>query len=261
MRYMIRIAYDGKRFYGSQKQLDKKTIQGQFEKALSNIYCKDIKVKICSRLDRGVSALDFTLTYDTIEDNRDIDRVKRYLSKWFKDDVLIKSIQRVDDDFSCRHDPLSKTYCYIIDNNKFFNPLLNDIAYRGDNRLDVEYMKKCSKAFIRRGDFRAFSSPEDGESTIIQIDDISIESKDEIIYIRVTAKAFLRYEVRFIVGTLLQCGLHQADEEEITALLNSKEVKHKRLKAKGEALYLEKIRYKDIPEEENCFSSISFKRE
>ena len=68
MKILIRISFLGTSFYGTQKQSDKKTIQGDFESLLSRVYDEKVKVTISSRLDRGVHALDFALTFDVLND-------------------------------------------------------------------------------------------------------------------------------------------------------------------------------------------------
>ena len=65
MRILVNISYDGLYFIGSQKQPEGRTIQGEFEKLLSNLFNEEIKVIICSRLDAKVSARNFAFAFDT----------------------------------------------------------------------------------------------------------------------------------------------------------------------------------------------------
>ena len=79
MRYFIRIAFLGNGFYGTQKQKNHRTVQGDFEEKLSQIFDENIKVIISSRLDRNVNALDFALAFDTEKDTVSPDHLKYYL--------------------------------------------------------------------------------------------------------------------------------------------------------------------------------------
>ena len=55
MTIKIVISYDGTRFYGSQKQPDSITVQGELEKALSLLNIKT-KTNFSGRTDKGVHA-------------------------------------------------------------------------------------------------------------------------------------------------------------------------------------------------------------
>ena len=58
IRFKINISYDGSEFYGWQVQKDKRTIQGEIEKALQKIYKEKIPLYGAGRTDRGVHALN-----------------------------------------------------------------------------------------------------------------------------------------------------------------------------------------------------------
>ena len=53
--YKLSISYDGSNFHGFQIQKDKKTIQGEFQKALE-IFTDDYELNYSGRTDAGVHA-------------------------------------------------------------------------------------------------------------------------------------------------------------------------------------------------------------
>lgn len=56
MRYLIGFSYDGTDFYGYQKQLNKRTVQGEIETVLSKVLnCKTI-INASGRTDAKVHA-------------------------------------------------------------------------------------------------------------------------------------------------------------------------------------------------------------
>jgi tRNA pseudouridine38-40 synthase len=57
-KYLIKIAYDGLKFHGTQIQPDKRTVQGELEEHLSFLYNEPIKVTGGSRTDTLVHALE-----------------------------------------------------------------------------------------------------------------------------------------------------------------------------------------------------------
>ena len=54
---LLTISYDGTNYFGWQKQDNVKTIQGDLEKALSNLFKQNISIRGASRTDTGVHAL------------------------------------------------------------------------------------------------------------------------------------------------------------------------------------------------------------
>ena len=55
-RYIICFEFDGKEFFGSQIQPDRRTVQGELEKALCTLIKDNISIIISGRTDAGVSA-------------------------------------------------------------------------------------------------------------------------------------------------------------------------------------------------------------
>lgn len=259
MKYFIRLAFLGTNFYGSQRQSKDRSIQGEFEKALSVIYNCDINVSICSRLDRGVSALDYAITFTPTNSNIDCNKIKVYLSKYFKDEVFIKDVRIVDDDFSVR-DCLNKTYLYIIQNSKTFNPLLSSISYISKKKLDVDRINNGCKLLIGEHNFINLATMDKNEnkSSIQTILNAEAKETDDVIYIRITGKNFLRYEVRYIVAALLDYENNKLNDDSFNLLLNGESVKRIKMKMPSSGLCLEKINYKDIEDNGSIKLSILF---
>lgn len=248
MKIFIRISFLGTTFYGTQKQSDKKTIQGDFESLLSRLYNEKVKVTISSRLDRGVHALDFALSFDAPHDNVSLNHLEYYLRRSVSKDIFIKEVRKVDDEFSPRYSCKDKTYLYLIQNGENKNPLLNPFTYTPKHPLNIEKMKACLSLFKGLHDFRAFASPEGEEKTLLIIDNVSIEEKNHLLRIRFSSKAFLRYQVRFMVGACIYVAEGKLSLDEVkNALDNGKEL-HTRYKAEPQGLILEHINYPQIVE-------------
>lgn len=249
MRYFVRIAFIGSGFYGTQKQNDKITVQGVFEECLSNLFDEKISVKISSRLDRNVNALDFAFTFDSKTDKVDADYLKYYLARTFPSDILIKDVRIVDSSFSARYDCSYKQYCYLIQNGVKYNPLLRDITYIPKKELDVSKLKDALVLFEGEHDFKMFASPEGDEKTVLDIDSVSLVENRGIIAIRFTSKSFLRYQIRFMVGAMLSYERGKLTLDSIESLLSGKSMKFPRIKAEPQGLLLERIEYPSIEDD------------
>ncbi|MFA6829751.1 MAG: tRNA pseudouridine(38-40) synthase TruA [Bacilli bacterium] len=251
MRIMIRIAFYGKNYYGTQRQVDKPTIQNAFEKALSRCYQSPVKVTICSRLDKDVNAYDFALTFDAINDNMSLEHLHYYLNRTLGKDIFIRKLQYVDETFSPRYDCDFKSYVYTIQNGKEINPLLNTIVYSPTAPLDITKITEAMDLFKGQHDFRAFSTPEGDENTILSIADTQVFQKGDLLFIRVISKSFLRYQVRFMVGAAIRHALDKLSLETISGLLEGQNLKYLKLKAEPQGLTLEEIHYLAIDGESN----------
>ena len=65
MRVMLRVAYDGTNYCGWQIQPEALTIEGELDKALTDLLNEEIHVIGASRTDSGVHALDNVAVFDT----------------------------------------------------------------------------------------------------------------------------------------------------------------------------------------------------
>ncbi len=246
MKILIRISFLGTSFYGTQKQSDKKTIQGDFESLLSRVYDEKVKVTISSRLDRGVHALDFALTFDVPNDHVTLSHLEYYLKRSVSKDIFIKEVFPVDDNFSPRYDCTNKTYLYLIQNGTNINPILNPFTYTPTKPLDVEKFKACLSLFKGLHDFRSFASPEGEEKTLLVVDDVILEEQNDLLKIRFTSKAFLRYQVRFMVGTCIYVAEGKLTLDEVKESLATGKELRIRYKADPQGLILEQINYPQL---------------
>ena len=99
MRYLITFSYDGTNFNGYQKQPNLRTIQGELESALKFISGgNDITVNSSGRTDKGVHALNQKAHFD-LDKNITCYKLKCALNTYTKDDIYIKSVEAVADNF------------------------------------------------------------------------------------------------------------------------------------------------------------------
>ena len=83
-------------------------------------------------------------------------------------------------------------------------------------------MEKAGRFFLGEHDWTAFSSAHaEGENKVRNVTDLTIETvwdaraQAAIIEFRISAKGFLRYMVRSIVGTLLEVGRGEKSSDTI----------------------------------------------
>ena len=235
MKVMLVLSYDGSKFYGFQRQKNVRNVQGYLENTLSNILKEDILVKGAGRTDAGVHSLYQVVHFET---SKDINNLKNKLNNVLED-IKIKKVKVVNDDFHARHSALSKTYLYKIDlSGKKDSNYYNIIKYK----LDIKKMKEAAKLFLGTHDFHNFVSGfrDDYNSTIYKI---SIYKFNNTLYLKFTGRAFYRYMVRNLVGALIEIGKGKIDKSVIKDMLENPEVEKSLPTASPNGLYLLKIKY------------------
>lgn len=243
MQYLIRLAFNGRALYGTQKQPHSPSLQGEFEKALLIIYQKPVKVTICSRLDRFVSAEDYAVSFPVPEGGGiSSSHLLYYLQRTLGEDFLLRSIEEKDDSFSARYSALYKIYRYTLQKDR--NPIYNSISYCPEKEVDYDLFKEAVLSYQGLHDFKAFATPEKGENTLLSIDSVSFEEEKGLFYTRIQGKAFLRYQVRFLIGAALLVGTKEIDLSLLSRLLKGEDVFYPRHRAEPQGLVLEKIAYK-----------------
>ena len=122
MRYFMCFSYDGSKYNGYQKQPRKKTVQGELEKALTKINSeRKVSVVASGRTDAGVHAYNQRAHFDLDKEIK-CTRLRQSLNSLIPDDIYIKSICEVSDEFHARFDVKAKEYIYKI-NMGSYNPI------------------------------------------------------------------------------------------------------------------------------------------
>lgn len=242
MRYLIDFSYSGELFNGYQKQKGKRTIQGEIEKVLSNINNKDVIIHSSGRTDKGVNAIHQMAHFD-FDKKISCYKLKGALNSYLPSDIYVNDVIRVSNCFHARYMVKEKTYEYKI-NTGIYNPLLRTQVYQYCKQLNLKKMKKAIKYFKGKHDFTTFTSAEDKrEDKIRRITKVSLKQKENIIIIRFTAKGFLKYQVRNMVGTLIKVGENKVEVKTIPLLFNKKDRKSAHLCAPSEGLTLIDVKY------------------
>lgn len=239
-------SYDGSDFKGYQKQPKGRTIQGELESVLKKINGdRSISVVASGRTDAGVHAMNQKAHFD-LEEEMDLDKLLHSMNSMLPDDIYVKSIQRVSDNFHARYDATGKEYVYLINMGEY-NPLERKYVYQHKNKLDVVEMQRAMKYLEGTHSFKAFTKVdeerEDYVRTLSQTNvlrDLKDVNKITLVFI---GTGFMRYMVRNIVGTLIEIGEGRRRSEEIIDILRSEDRTMAGKTANPEGLYLRNVFY------------------
>ena len=75
------------------------------------------------------------------------------------------------------------------------------------------------------------------------ISSITIKERDKDICISFQGTGFLRYQVRMMVGCLIEVGKHRLDPKEVKTILDARNKEACRYNAQAQGLYLMKVNY------------------
>lgn len=246
MKYFMTFSYDGSKYKGYQKQSRAKTIQGEIEKALKIINDNEaISIHASGRTDAGVHALNQKAHFD-MEIKITCDKLLKALNSLLPEDIYIKEIIEVKENFHARFDAKAKEYIYKINMGEY-DPIERNYVYQHNKRLDVVEMERALKYLEGEHDFKSFSKvdeeKEDYVRAIVQTNltrDVKNVNKITISFV---GTGFLRHMVRNMVGTLIEIGEGKRKSEDIITILESKDRKVAGKTANPEGLYLKDVFY------------------
>lgn len=238
-------SYDGSDFFGYQKQLDKRTVQGELESVLKKINGeKEVIVVASGRTDAGVHAINQKAHFD-MESNIECDKLLRSINSMLPEDIYVKGIEEVSDNFHARYDATGKEYIYQINMGEF-NPLERKYVYQHNGKLDVVEMQRAMKYLEGTHSFKSFTKSDEDKDfvrTLSQtniVRDMKDVNKITLVFI---GSGFLRYMVRNMVGTLIEIGEGKRRSEEIIEILKSEDRTKAGKTANSEGLYLKNVFY------------------
>jgi tRNA pseudouridine38-40 synthase len=236
MKIALIMSYNGSSFLGSQIQKEtKNTIFGQLDIVLKKLGI-DSNVIASGRTDKGVHATAQVahLTLPTFWD--DLLRLQTTLNKMLPPTIHIKKIFKVNEDFHARYSAKKRVYRYIIkegDSNPFEDAF---ITFR--KRVAFEDIQQNIKIFEGEHDFSNFmKTGSDTKGSVRIIYKAFAYRYKGTIVLYFEANGFLRTQIRFMVGSLFDM-----DKKTIEEQLHCVK-KHKLKPAKGNGLYLTKIKY------------------
>ncbi|MCH5167115.1 MAG: tRNA pseudouridine(38-40) synthase TruA [Erysipelotrichales bacterium] len=240
MRYKASVSYDGSKFYGFQRLGEKKSVQGELERALTKINKSEVLVKGAGRTDRGVHALDQAVHFD-LDVFVPPERLVNAINSIVKPDIFVNSVSIVSDDFHARFNVLRKTYTYVINLGKF-DTIKDNYLYNYNRCLNIRAMKKSAKLLLGPHSFHAFTSGARANYNSI-IYKIKFKKKRGYLYITFVGKSFYRYMVRNMVGTLISVGEGKLENRDILAYLTDEKASIHYTTVPANGLYLVKIDY------------------
>ncbi len=226
IRYKMKLAYDGTQFSGFQVQPNKRTVQGEIEKALSKMSKGSfIRIKGAGRTDAGVHAKGQVIHFD-YPTRIPADGMLRALNTLGPEDIVFLESEIVEDSFHAQYLAKGKTYQYRVDTNKLKNPFTRNYALHHPFEMDAERTRQALSYLEGTHDFTSFASAhsdkEDKTRTIYEAS-LKIDEQTNEWTFTFRGNGFLYNMIRIIMGTVLQVADGRREPEEIQQMLEAKD--------------------------------------
>lgn len=246
MKYFMTFSYDGTNFSGYQKQPRKRTIQKEIEDVLKQINNnKSVSIYSSGRTDAGVHALNQKAHFE-MDIKISPERLLKGMNSLLPDDIYIKNIEMVEDDFHARFSAIGKEYIYKINMGEY-DSIERNYVYQICKKLDVVSMERGLKYLEGTHNFKSFvKTDEEIVDYVRTISQVSLvrDSKDiNKIIITFVGTGFLRYMVRNMVGLLIEIGEGKRKPEDIIEILKHENRRFAGKTAPACGLYLRNVFY------------------
>jgi tRNA pseudouridine38-40 synthase len=223
MKSKLTIEYDGAAFAGWACQPDKRTVQGELERALHTILGEDsgdgtpLRVTVAGRTDAGVHARGQVASYA----HEALDPLR--LNKLLPPDIAVLACEPADESFDARRDATSRTYCYRVLARRTRSVFERTRAFWWPGALDRSLLDRCAAEVLGRHDFTAFT-PSETEHSWFRCDVRRSQwlTDGDVLEYWIEADMFLRHMVRVLVGTMLDTCAGLSSFEQFTELLQGR---------------------------------------
>jgi tRNA pseudouridine38-40 synthase len=223
MRLRLELAYLGRFFEGWQIQAPRaggtaaRTVQGELERALKELYGSEVRAHGAGRTDSGVHANGQVAHVDVSEGSPLIPskNLSRALNSKLPEDVRILTVSEAPPDFHARHSAAGKIYVYRLRRGETLHPHRGLVEALAGEPLDVAAMRAAAATLVGRRDFAPFSlTGSDPGTTVRTLARLDVEERGTLLVITAAGDGFLRGMVRRLVGTLRDAGRGRIQPEE-----------------------------------------------
>ena len=245
MKIRLLLSYKGTDFFGWQRQNQQRTVQGEIEKTLLQLFKKKISLVGSGRTDTGVHALGQTAHFELEEDDLRNIALKKALNSLLPKNISVLDCWKAPLEFHARFNAKKKSYQYFIFTGESPPVLFHDLVWWKRVSLDLEKLNKMSQAVLGTKDFKSFQSAgsevKSSVRTVYQSRWTQISSS--FYCYQITGSGFLKQMVRNLVGTHIGLLKEKKREQKFRQILGSLDRRQALGTAPSQGLYLKKVFY------------------
>ena len=252
--YLISIQYLGFRFHGWQKQKNVMSLHEMVDKTLGFVFShKSFKTLGSSRTDSKVSANTYFFQLFINELVEETEFLKSFNSN-APSDLKVLTLKNILKPFNIIQSSKLKEYHYYFSQGTKNHPFSAALLAGFQDALDIELMQKGAKLFEGTHYFHKYCT-EPTENTVFKRDILScVIEKNTILtanffpktsyVLKVRGIGFLRYQIRLMMGILVELGKNKISLDFIiNSLKEDNDRKFLRTIAPGSGLQLYDIKF------------------
>ncbi len=243
--YRLILEYDGRDYAGFQSQSNHPSVQATLEEALSRHFeTGRVIVHGSGRTDSGVHALGQVVNF-RVDIERDPNRVRLGLNTLLPRSISVVAASVAPASFHSRFSATGKTYRYRILQRRDRSPFTSGFALHVRRPLDWAAVEEALPVLVGTHDFSAFRgagcTARSPVRTVDRAEHVDAGGGEHHLFFH--GNGFLRYQVRRMVGTLLDIGLGRRSASSIGELLAGRDPSKAGKTALAEGLCLMEVDY------------------
>ncbi|WP_432694915.1 tRNA pseudouridine(38-40) synthase TruA [Marinobacterium sp. YM272] len=247
-RYAAAVEYAGAKYNGWQAQSgdNVRCVQLEVEKALSRVANHPLSVVCAGRTDAGVSASHQVIHFDS-----PVQRPERGWvmgsNTYLPDDVAIRWVKPVSDQFHARFSAQERRYRYLIYSASVKPALLARGVTWTHKRLNIAPMIAAAADLVGEHDFTSYRAVAcQAHSPVREVKELNVYNSGNLIVIDIRANAFLHHMVRNIAGVLMKIGAGEAEPAWAKEVLEARDRRQGGVTAPPWGLYFVDVGYPEV---------------
>lgn len=239
----IAVEFLGTNYHGWQRQREVMGVQQALETAISKVANESVEVVAAGRTDAGVHASNMIAHFVT-HAYRPTNSWLRGVNSLLPDDIALRWVQPMPDDFHARFKAIARRYRYITLNQASRPAILNHQVTHIHDPLDLAAMQLAAADIAGTHDFSSYRAAAcQSNQPIRQVSHAKLFLHGSFIVFDIQADGFLHHMVRNLMGTLHAIGRHQLQPKDFLKILAQKDRTIAPPTASGDGLYFIKAYY------------------
>ncbi len=245
-RFRFTVEYDGRPYFGWQRQDHGPSVQAAIEEAILQVTGETVDVHASGRTDAGVHARAMPAHADIAKSLTPFRLMEAINARLKPQPVAIIDCAQAPN-WHARFDCTGRRYHYrIIDRRA---PLSFDagLAWRVPTPLDPQAMQAAAQRLVGQHDFTTFRSAKcQAKSPLRTLDRLDVTRVGEEVHIFAAARSFLHHQVRSMVGCLKLVGEGKWSADDLAAALAARDRDALGLNAPPDGLYFIGASYPEL---------------
>lgn len=224
MRYAIGIDFNGRAYRGWQtQQPGVRTVQETLEGAIARVADHPVTVIAAGRTDAGVHAAGMVAHFDSAASRSERSWLLG-VNTQLPEDIALRWITPVSEDFHARFRAVARRYRYVIYNHPLRSSLLAGMVTWHYHDLDLGRMQAAAHYLVGRHDFSSFRAIGcQARHPNRDVHFLTLTQRGPLIVLDIQADGFLHHMVRNIVGVLMAIGQGKAEPDWAREVLEARD--------------------------------------